>query len=109
MEMKTLLKNRRELEAAGRWDIDFHLPAEGIRNYPDSIHQRVDAVALIARDKRDPTKEPDLAFQYIDISSIDVTVGIIANPQDVEGDEAPSRARKVVRAFDVVVSTCRPT
>src|SRR6185437_1289969 len=30
-------------------------------------------------------------------------------PQEVEGVDAPSRARKVVRAFDIVISTCRPT
>jgi len=33
----------------------------------------------------------------------------VSNPQELRGDEAPSRARKVVRAFDIVVSTCRPT
>jgi len=107
--MKVLLKTRRELQAAGRWDIDFHLPAEGIKKFPNSLLKRLDQVAAIGWEKRDPTKEPDLAFQYIDISAVDVTVGMIANPQDVEGSEAPSRARKVVRAFDLLVSTCRPT
>jgi type I restriction enzyme S subunit len=107
--MKTLLKTRAELQAAGRWDIDFHLPPEGIRQFPAMLLKRVDDVAALAKDKRDPTREPESVFQYIDISSIDVTVGEVANPQDVEGSDAPSRARKVVRAFDVVVSTCRPT
>jgi type I restriction enzyme S subunit len=107
--MKTLLKNRKELQSAGRWDIDFHLPAEGIKKFPASLLKRIDAIADIVRDKRDPTKEPEKAFQYIDISSVDVTIGVITNPQDVEGAEAPSRARKVVSAFDLVISTCRPT
>jgi hypothetical protein len=107
--MKTLLKRRAELQSAGRWDIDFHLPAEGIKAFPAELLKRVDAVAEITKDKRDPTREPEKAFQYVDISSIDVATGIIANPQDVEGADAPSRARKVVSAFDIVVSTCRPT
>lgn len=107
--MKTLLKLRRELEIAGRWDIDFHLPPEGIRKFSSEILKRVDAVADVVKDKRDPSKEPDVSFQYIDIAAIDVAVGRISNPQDVEGVDAPSRARKVVRAFDVLVSTCRPT
>lgn len=107
--MKTLLKNRKELLSAGRWDIDFHLPAEGIKKFPKALLKRVDAVAHIVRDKRDPTKEPEKTFQYVDISSVDVTVGVITNPQDVEGAEAPSRARKVLSAFDLVISTCRPT
>lgn len=107
--MKTLLKSLQEMEAVGRWDIDFHLPPEGIKKFPKELLKRVDAVADVVKDKRDPSKEPDTPFQYIDIAAVDVTVGTIVNPQDVEGSEAPSRARKVVRAFDVIVSTCRPT
>ncbi len=107
--MKILLKNFSDLKSAGRWDIDFHLPAEGIKKFPKGLLKRVDQVADVVKDKRDPTKEPDAAFQYIDIAAVDVAIGVITNPQDVEGSEAPSRARKVVRAFDVIVSTCRPT
>lgn len=107
--MKTLSKTRAELQKAARWDIDFHLPAEGIKRFPKNLLKRVDQVASIGKDKRDPGKKPDDTFQYIDISSVDVQVGAIINQQDVEGSEAPSRARKVVRAFDLIVSTCRPT
>lgn len=107
--MKTLIKTRNQLQAAGRWDIDFHLPPLGIRKFPKTLLARIDTVAVVAKDKRDPTKEPGTAFQYIDIAAVDVTVGTITNPQDVEGSEAPSRARKVVRAYDLIVSTCRPT
>lgn len=107
--MKILLKSRKDLQSAGRWDIDFHLPAEGIQKFPKELLMRIDQVATVVKDKRDPTKEPDVVFQYIDISAVDVAIGVITNPQDVEGSEAPSRARKVVRAFDLVVSTCRPT
>jgi type I restriction enzyme S subunit len=84
-------------------------PAEGIKKFPAAILKRVEEVADIGKDKRDPIKIPDLAFQYIDISAVDVNTGMISSPQDVEGSEAPSRARKVVSAFDVLVSTCRPT
>lgn len=107
--MKVLLKTRRELQLAGRWDIDFHLPAEGIKQFPPALLKRVDQVADVGKEKRDPTKEPESAFQYVDIAAIDVSVGVITNPQDLEGAEAPSRARKVVSAFDLIVSTCRPT
>jgi hypothetical protein len=107
--MKKLIKIRKELVAATRWDIDFHLPAEGIKKFPDSLLKRVDEVAWVVKDKRDPTKKPDQSFQYIDISAVDVAVGAVMNPQDVDGLDAPSRARKVVQAFDILVSTCRPT
>ena len=107
--MKILLKSRQHLRSAGRWDIDFHLPAEGIQRFPNELLRRVDQIADLIKDKRDPTKEREKAFHYIDISSIDIAKGVVANPQYLEGREAPSRARKVVRAFDLVVSTCRPT
>lgn len=107
--MKTLVRSRKELRKAGRWDIDYHLPAEGIRKFPEQLLKRIDQVADISKDKRDPTQNPEEAFQYIDIASVDVQVGSISNPQTLEGHEAPSRARKVVQAFDLVISTCRPT
>lgn len=107
--MKILVKTRSELQKAARWDIDFHLPAEGIRKFPKELLKRVDQVAYISKDKRDPGKNPEGTFQYLDISSVDVTVGSVVNPQDVDCNEAPSRARKVVQAFDLLISTCRPT
>lgn len=107
--MKVLSRTRTELQKAARWDIDFHLPAEGIKRFPKSLLMRVDQVATISKDKRDPSKKPEDSFQYIDISAVDVQVGEIVNQQDVEGADTPSRARKVVRAYDLLVSTCRPT
>jgi len=107
--MKILVKKLGELALAGRWDIDFHLPPIEINKFPNGIVVRVDEVADVSKAKRDPGKYPDDLFQYIDIASVDVATGVVYNPQDLRGDEAPSRARKVVRAFDVIVSTCRPT
>lgn len=107
--MKVLLKSRRELERAGRWDIDFHLPATLIQRFPEMLHCRVDDVAEISKRKRDPSVLGEGTFQYVDIASIDVVSGMITTPQLLAGDEAPSRARKVISAYDVIVSTCRPT
>lgn len=107
--MKTLIVNRHNLIKARRWDIDFHLPPEGIKRYPQELLARVDAAADVAKTKRDPSKEPDKSFLYVDIASVDVTTGEIASPQELTGAEAPSRARKVVQAYDIIISTCRPT
>jgi|JI10StandDraft_1071094.scaffolds.fasta_scaffold55038_2 hypothetical protein len=107
--MKVLVKKLGELAIAGRWDIDFHLPPEGITQFPKDTVVRIDEVADVMKSKRDPSKKPDDLFQYIDIASVEVATGIVSNPQELRGDEAPSRARKVVRAFDLIVSTCRPT
>ncbi|WP_156432444.1 restriction endonuclease subunit S [Burkholderia sp. MSMB1498] len=47
-------------------------------------------------------------FLYIDISSIDREWKVISRPQRLLGNDAPSRARKVVRSGDVLVSMTRP-
>lgn len=107
--MKTLVIEKSRLLAAKRWDIDFHLPAEGIQKYPQTLLKKVKDVAQIRKEKRDPRLEPEEAFKYIDISCIDVQTGLVNNHQDLLGEEAPSRARKVVSAYDILISTCRPT
>ena len=106
--MKTLVKTRGELIAAGRCDIDYHLPPENL-NFPKDLIVRVDTVADVLKDKRNPAEAADDEFLYVDISSVEVTIGRVTNPQELLGREAPSRARKVIRVGDIVVSTCRPT
>ncbi|MGQ9497688.1 MAG: restriction endonuclease subunit S [Desulfotomaculales bacterium] len=59
-------------------------------------------------ERRDPSKNPLTYFMYVDISAIDNTVGKIVSPKEVLGQHAPSRARKVIRAGDVIFATTRP-
>lgn len=59
-------------------------------------------------ERRDPTKNPSTYFVYVDISAIDNTVGKIVSPKEILGQHAPSRARKVIRAGDVIFATTRP-
>jgi len=107
--MKVLIKTQAELIHAGRCDIDYHLPPEHLQAFDKSIVKRVDQVAGVIKIKRNPVDKPEDAFKYIDISSVDVQIGRIVTPQELLGDEAPSRARKVVKSSDIIVSTCRPT
>ncbi|WP_186367573.1 restriction endonuclease subunit S, partial [Yersinia aldovae] len=71
--------------------------------------KNVSDVASVVKEKRDPTKTPEDTFIYIDNSSVDITSGTIVSPQELTGEEAPSRARKVVLEDDIIISTCRPT
>lgn len=48
------------------------------------------------------------SFDYIDLSSIDKDAKVIAEVQRYESSEAPSRARQLVEAEDVLVATVRP-
>jgi len=47
-------------------------------------------------------------FPYIEISAIDIHDGTITEISNVEKTNAPSRAKKIVRNNDIIVSTTRP-
>ncbi|MBF6270405.1 restriction endonuclease subunit S [Nocardia farcinica] len=51
---------------------------------------------------------PDDEFTYIDLSAIDQSAKVIAGPQRIVGSDAPSRARQLIHAGDILVSTVRP-
>ena len=57
----------------------------------------------------DPTKEPQTTFTYIDVSSVSNETLSITETSDILGKDAPSRARRGVRAGDVIFATIRPT
>jgi type I restriction enzyme S subunit len=58
-------------------------------------------------EKVEPKRNPDAGFIYIDISSINNSAFKIVEPKDYLGSEAPSRARQLVHADDVLFSTVR--
>lgn len=57
--------------------------------------------------KVDPRQHPDQEFEYIDIGGVPPGAGQISETKLLKGDDAPSRARQLVRAGDVVLSTVR--
>lgn len=57
---------------------------------------------------RDPTQEPDKEFIYIDISGVNNKIGAITETNKLKGRDAPSRARRVIKTGNVIVSTVRP-
>lgn len=99
------------VQGSSRWDAGFHA------SLPREIQHRLDAprdddvrlgdVAFVSTDRVDPRRSPDAAFSYIEISDVDPRTLHAASKQ-VPREEAPSRARKLVRAGDVLVSTVRP-
>lgn len=62
---------------------------------------------ILPVDKHRPEDEPAKEFRYVDISSIDNGSNRVVEPKLVLGRLAPSRARQVVRAGDIVLSTVR--
>ncbi len=56
----------------------------------------------------DPKKLGNDSFSYVDISSVDKETKRITEPQTLLVGDAPSRARKEIKAADVLVATVRP-
>lgn len=63
---------------------------------------------LLPTGQRDPSETPRREFTYVDIASVDNRLKAIVAPRQMRGSDAPSRARKVILADDVIVSTVRP-
>lgn len=68
------------------------------------IGQLVEAVATW-----EPRRsEPPVEFTYVDISSIDPDKRQIVRPKMLASTDAPTRARQLIKAGDILVSTVRP-
>lgn len=53
-------------------------------------------------------RKPRRRIRYVELAGIDNERGVIANSNDIEAAKAPSRAKKVIRAGDVIFATTRP-
>ena len=69
---------------------------------------RLGDVCETSSENRDPRREPNKPFHYVDIASIDNASKQILDFKTLLGKDAPSRARQVIRTENVIVSTTRP-
>lgn len=100
-----------DVEAAPRWDAGFHA------SLPQDVHDRLAAasaddvrlgdVAVVATTRVDPRRLEAPTFAYIEIADVDGR-SLSATSKPVAREDAPGRARKPVRAGDVLLSTVRP-
>jgi len=65
-------------------------------------------VCSVNPESSDPSELWDDWFTYIDIASIDNSTNSIARLNRISISEAPSRARRIVKPQDVIISTVRP-
>ena len=66
-----------------------------------------DIGVLVNPENRNPSRiSPDNYFRYVDLAS--VYYNNIENVKNIKGSQAPSRARRVIREDDVIMSTVRP-
>lgn len=71
-------------------------------------YKRLGEIARFSSRTRNPEERPEEEFEYVDITAINANLGVIENTQRLLGKEAPSRARKVIREGNIIVSTVRP-
>jgi type I restriction enzyme S subunit len=64
---------------------------------------------VMPTEQRDPREMPGAEFAYVDIASVDNRAKVILPAKRIVGRDAPSRARKVVRAGDILVAMVRPS
>jgi len=69
-----------------------------------AIGEHVDSVSSWTPERDDP----DGAFEYVDLSAVDQDAKVVSGARELACSEAPSRARQLIRAGDVLVSTVRP-
>ncbi len=89
-----------------RGDVGYWIPsplAPIITNFPN----RISDVAKLSNRKFNPENNPEGKFYYIDISNVDILDGSYSRTE-IKNANAPSRARKKLELFDVIVSTVRP-
>src|SRR3989344_1471691 len=55
--------------------------------------------------KFDPAKEPNKSFKYVELSNINSSIGVIDGFSEVLGKYVPSRAKRVLKTGDVLVSS----
>lgn len=69
-----------------------------------AIGDHVDPVSSWTPERDDP----DGVFTYVDLSAVDQDAKVVSGARELACAEAPSRARQLIRAGDVLVSTVRP-
>ncbi|WP_182180640.1 N-6 DNA methylase [Methylobacterium radiotolerans] len=95
---------------ADRWDVGYYLNHDETHNLAGTGTEKpllVSDVASLTDERQDPKRRAVPYFDYIEISDVDCRTGLVGSKR-LPVAEAPSRARKLVRAGDVLVSTVRP-
>jgi len=83
-------------------DVPYELP-EGWR------WVKLEDIVEINPESVNPVKDfSEETFTYIDISSVENYTGRITNPKIIVAKKAPSRARRLIKHRDILLSTVRP-
>lgn len=98
---------RDEIERTSRMDPEYYQPEYlEVENILKQVNATpISDLALSKHRKFKPIfNEP---FKYIEISEVNTSTGE-SNPIEIIGQNAPSRAQRIIRKDDIIVSTVRP-
>jgi len=106
---KTYTANLSDAFSGHRIDAEYFQPAydeviKNIKNYRGGFDKLLKHVENV-EPNFDPTKYPEESFCYVELADIDSSIGVIQNTNDIKGQEAPSRARRILKKNDVIVSS----
>lgn len=92
-----------------RLDVSFHKGIEdAVMLFKDTSHKTLGEISSFSTEGWDQKSVFDDTFPYIEISAIDTSLGEIISIESVPVNNAPSRAKKIVRKNDILISTTRP-
>ena len=92
-----------------RMDVSFRMGIKQILHSVGNIsYKSLGEIANFSCENWDQKSVFDDTFPYIEIGSIDTTTGVINDINHIPVKEAPSRAKRIVRKNDILISTTRP-
>ena len=99
--------NLSEVKNANRMDAEYFQSKyqkleSKIKKYE---HKQLEKVLENVIAKFDPMKQSNKLFKYVELSNIDPSIGIIDGFSEMLGKETPSRAKRVLKTNDVIVSS----
>jgi restriction endonuclease S subunit len=104
-EALSYIVNLSDVKSAHRVDAEYYQPKyekliSKIKNgkiFPDILKN--------VPSNFNPADQPDKIFRYVELSNIDSSIGVIDGYSEVLGQEAPSRAKRILKTGDVIVSS----
>lgn len=106
--LKRIQIEKAKLEAEGRIKKDRWLPPIANEEKPFELPQGWEWVRVGCIGHDWGQKTPNTDFTYIEVSAIDSGRGIISSPELMRPENAPLRARKVVKRNTIIYSMVRP-
>ena len=79
-----------------------------VNTLPQKTMGKIGVLMFINKKSIDPRKTPQQEYIYIDIDAVENGTGHFSTTQIIQGENAPSRARRYADSQSILISTVRP-